>query len=165
MIVFDSSTLILLTKIELIEYVLDDYKGDALITAAVKAETIVKETFDGALINRLIETGKIKVRTIEGVEIEKLMDDFRLGKGEAETIIMALRLKGGLVATDDKNAIKACKILRLDFATAMDFLVRAKEKNLLDIERSLAMLGKLTKFGRYSKEIVTDVKAKITGGK
>ncbi|MBI2145103.1 hypothetical protein HYU18_02155 [Candidatus Woesearchaeota archaeon] len=165
MIVFDSSTLILLTKIELINPVLNDYKGDAFIAEAVKAETTAKEAFDGSIIKRLVETGKIKVKNAEGAETAKLMDDFRLDKGEAETITLALRLKNSLVATDDKNAIKACKVVRVDFATAMDFLIRAKEKGLLDVEMSLAMLEKLTKFGRYAQGIVKDSKAKLIGGK
>ena len=165
MIIFDSSTLILLTKIGLIRYVLNDYKDDAFITAAVKAEATAKVTFAGLLIKHFIETGKIKVKATEGNEIAKLMTDFRLDRGEAETIALALKLKGSLVATDDKNAINACRVVRLDFATAVDFLVRAKEKELLEREEAFVMLEKLTKFGRYSFDIVKEAKAKIAGGK
>ena len=34
-----------------------------------------------------------------------------------------------VVATDDRNAIRACKMLHLEFITAIAFLIRAFEKD------------------------------------
>ena len=164
MIVFDSSTLILLAKIGLIEAVVSGYKGIILITETVMAEITAKETFDGLLIKKLVEAGKIKVKITTGNEIIKLMNDFNINRGEAETIAAALKNPESLVATDDKNAIKACKLIGLPFATTIDFLLKMQKKGLLSKEQVLILLEKLSNFGRYSSEIVENAKSKITGG-
>ena len=164
MIVFDSSTLILLAKTELIDAVISGYKGVILMTGTVMAEITAKESLDGLLIKKLVETGKIKVKITTGNEIIKLMKDFNIDKGEAETIAAPLKNPGSLVATDDRNAIKACKLIGLPFATSMGFLIKLQKERLLSKERALTMLEKLSNFGRYRSEIVENARSKITGG-
>ena len=88
------------------------------------------------------------------------MEDFNLNSGEAEAIILALKNKGTL-ATDDKNAINACKLLNISFTTSIDILIRAKEKNLMTIEESHVKLDKLSKYGRFKKSIIEDVRTRL----
>lgn len=40
----------------------------------------------------------------------KLMEDFNIDEGEAEALILAIQEKAIMVATDDRNAIRACKL-------------------------------------------------------
>jgi predicted nucleic acid-binding protein len=52
-----------------------------------------------------------------------------LGIGEAEALVLALEKEAVVVATDDRNAIRACKVLRINFVTSLGILVRAVEKD------------------------------------
>ncbi len=165
MIVFDASTLILLAKVEALDMFWGDYKGEIVIPREVEKEATVKRTFDGLLISKRIAEGKIRVVEAPGRVAPKLMQDFSLNQGEAEAIALALKNKDALLATDDKNAIKACKLLNLDFTTAVDFIVRAREKSLLKQEDALTKLTELARYGRYKKEIIKNAESKIIGGK
>jgi len=69
-----------------------------------------------------------------------------------------------VIATDDRNAIRACKLLKIDFLTAVAFLVRSAEKDLIPKDEALIKLRKLHSIGRYSNKIIEDATVKIKGG-
>jgi len=160
MIVFDSSTIILLAKTELLDVLINSYKGDILITKGVERESTIKEIFDGLLIKKRIEEGKIKVKIIDDRNVESFMWDFKIGLGEAEALFLALKERS-ILATDDKNAINACKLLKIPFTTAIDVLIIAKGKKLISDEEIKIKLNQLAKFGRYKKEILEDAKRRL----
>jgi len=88
MIVFDSSTLILLAKIDLLERITSRFK--VIITKEVKKESVNKECFDAKLIGRLIKEKKIKVGGITRErDKEKLEQDFNIEEGEASALLLA----------------------------------------------------------------------------
>ena len=58
MIVFDSSTLILLAKKELLDVFLNNFDGIVAIPKVVREETCNKKTFDALLIEKRIEEEK-----------------------------------------------------------------------------------------------------------
>ncbi|MBI3754550.1 MAG: hypothetical protein HY265_00070 [Deltaproteobacteria bacterium] len=66
-----------------------------------------------------------------------------------------------MLATDDRNAIRACKILKLEFITAIAVLIRAFEKNLIDRDEVVVKLQKLKSVGRYSRTIIEDAVKRI----
>ena len=165
MIVFDASTLILLAKVEALDTFLGDYKEEVVIPREVEKEATAKKTFDGLLISKRLAEGKIRVAEAPSDVALKLMQDFSLKQGEAEAIALAAKNTDALLATDDKNAIKACKLLKISFTTAVDFIVRASEKNLVKREDALAKLGQLAQYGRYHEGIIKDAERKISGGK
>jgi len=165
MIVFDSSTLILLAKIEIIELFITDFQGDVVIPERVKYEVTSKGGDETILITQLIKERRIKVLKIkDGKKINKLMEDFNIDRGEAEAIVLALQKGYRTVATDDRNAIKACKLLKIDFVTAIAFLIRAFEKGLIDKDMAFTKLNKIKSIGRYSEKIIKDAMEKIKGG-
>jgi predicted nucleic acid-binding protein len=89
---------------------------------------------DGLLIQQRIREGRLSVRQVRQSRVAtRLMQDFRLGLGEAEALVLALENEeeAAAVATDDRNAIRACKVLRLGFVSSLGILVRAVEKHLL----------------------------------
>jgi predicted nucleic acid-binding protein len=117
------------------------------------------------LITKLISEKKIKVMKVKEKEkVKKLMMDFNIDRGEAEAILLALQKGCRVIATDDRNAIKACKLLKLDFITVISILTRAFEKGLIERDEALAKLDKLSSVGRYSKKIINDATERITGG-
>ena len=164
--IMDSSTLILLAKCGLLDIFIDNLKSQLIIPKAVEAEcTSKKDTFDAKLITQRIKEGKIQVQTINNLKIyKKLMRDFNIAKGEVEALTLCLE-KIQLLLTDDKKAINACKILRLPFATAPDVLIRAYEKGLIKKVYAMSIFDKLMRYGRYSKDIIQDVKDRLMEGK
>ena len=160
--IIDSSTLILLAKSGLLDIFIDNLKSQLIIPKAVEYEsTSKKDSYDAKLIIQRINDKKIQVQTASNVKVcKKLMRDFNISKGEAEALTLCLD-KHQLLLTDDKKAINACKILRLAFATAPDILIRAVEKGLIEKEQAMLIFEKLMRYGRYSEDIIHDLKDKL----
>ena len=161
-IVFDSSTLILLAKTELLGIVSDDIQ--IIISKMIMTECSVKNTFDAKLISSLIDNRKIEVVTANKEAVSALCKDFRIHAGEAESLSIALKRKLSL-AVDDLPAIKACKILNIQFTTAIHFLINVAGKRKIDREMALVKLEKLSLYGRYNKRIIDDAAKRLKGGK
>ena len=162
MIVFDSSTLILLAKIEMLELFISNYKGRLLIPEMVRAEVCIKGMEETPLITRLIAENKIEVVKIgHGGTVKKLMEDFNIQAGEAEALLLSAQEGAAAIATDDRNAIRASKFLKLEFITAITVLIRAVEKGLIDRNIAVIKLKKLQSVGRYSKAIIDDAMRQI----
>lgn len=165
MVVLDSSTLILLAKIEILETFVLDYSGKILIPGKVREETCVEWEEEAPLIERLIKSTKLQVVRIESARLsKKLMEDFHIDAGEAEAVGLAFKEKASIVATDDRNAIRACKMLGVNFTTAIAILIRAFEKNLLEKDEALIKLQKLESVARYNRAIIADARKRIEGG-
>ena len=96
--------------------------------------------------------------------VKRFMDDFSIDAGAAEALTLAGEKKAGIVTTDDRNAIRACKLLKLEFVTAVSFLIRAVEKGVLSKDEGIVKLRQLQSIGRYSKQILDDAAQQIQGG-
>lgn len=165
MIIFDSSTLILLAKIYLLDIFVLNFNAAVLMPEKVAAEVRDKNFEESPLISKLIKDEKIKILKIKKRKLTiKLMSDFNIDEGEAEAISLALQEKINIIATDDRNAIRACKVLKIEFITAISVLLRAHEKGLIDKDIALVKLQKLASIGRYSKSIIADAEKHLRGG-
>jgi predicted nucleic acid-binding protein len=162
-LVFDSSTLILVAKME----VLDSFLGSVELEVAVPVEVekeccAVKKSLDALMIQKALDESRIKVVAVKDKRlVSKLQGDFGLGRGEAESIALALAKKARVVGIDDKNGINACKLLGIAFTTAIGILVRLREKELLTVNEALVKLEALGKHGRYKQSIVEDSRRKL----
>ena len=164
MILFDASTLILLAKIEMLDIFVTGFEKKVVISDKVWEEVLEGSSPDVPLIARLVEERRIDVlRPKDKKLVRRLMEDFNIDEGEAETLTLAMEKKASLVATDDKNAIRACKVMRLDFTTAIAVLVRACERNLIQADEALVKLQKLQSFARYKKTIIETARNQIEG--
>ncbi len=150
-IVLDASTLILLAKMDLLRTLTKQV--NILIPTAVKEEsTKKKELFDAQVISQLIADKKIQVISMKQTPlIEILEKDFLLGKGESQAITLA-KTKKTLLGIDDKQGIKACKVLGLKFTTVLAFIIRFYEKGLLKRNQALAKLERLNEYGWYPRK-------------
>lgn len=155
MIIFDASTLILLAKIELLKEISKEV--EIIIAVEVKNEaTRKKDLFDVQIIRELIEQDIIRIEEVKDRKsIEKLKKDFNIAEGEAASLVLA-KGKGFILATDDGPAIKAAKILGVHFTTAIDFLIRAYEREILTKKIAMSKLDRLSKYGRYTSRIIED---------
>ena len=158
MIVFDTSTLILLAKIDILQLVLHKYGG--VIPESVKEEIIYKKAMDTELIVQQIKDGNLTLEKNPSKDkMKHILKDFPLGRGEVAALIIAKR-KDIVLATDDGLAIKVCKIFGVKFATAIHFLIGAG----LDKSLAMAKLKLLKKYGRYSADIIKDAEERIRKG-
>lgn len=167
MIIFDSSTLILIAKIELLSPLLAGMESRVAIPTEVERECCgVKKTFDALMIQKALDESRIQVLSVKSHKfIGRLQADFSLGKGEAEALALALKEKAQWLGIDDKNAINAAKLLGIPFTTAVGILVRSREKGLLNHGEALAKLTALAKYGRYKHAIVEDARQRMEASK
>lgn len=160
--VFDSSTLILLAKTELVRLVSEDIQ--IIIPKMVRVECTHKDIFDARLISSLITKEKVKVANVKREPVEKLLKDFKIHAGEAEALALALKRQLPLAA-DDLPTIKVCKILNIKFATAIHFLINQTEEGKIDRDTAIVKLEKLSLYGRYNRRIIDDAAKRLKGGR
>jgi predicted nucleic acid-binding protein len=167
MLIFDASTLILLTRIELIDIFLAASTQDAVIPVEVEKECCsAKTTLDSLVIRRAIADSKISVLEVKDRKLVlKLQNDFSLGLGEAEAIALAVWKKANLLAIDDKNGINACRLVGIAFTTAANILVSCRDKGLLKSNEALKKLILLERYGRYKKAILEEVRSRLEARK
>ena len=165
MIVLDASTAILLAKAELLDAFVEAVGQPVVMPKEVERECYGRrEALDALLIEGAIKEQRITVRVVrQQKQYEKLRRDFPLGRGEAAAITLALASEGALVATDDRQAIIACKLLRIPFITALTVLVRMREKGLLSSEEAESKLAVLVRYGRYKQRIVDAARLALEG--
>jgi predicted nucleic acid-binding protein len=163
MIVFDASTLILIAKAELLDFVFADIELEAAIPVEVEKECCgVKKSLDALLIQKALDELRLKVIAVKNKKlVVKLQQDFSLGRGEAEAVVLTLAEKAQILGIDDKNGINACKLLGITFTTAIGILVRSCEKGLLTGSEALTKLTTLAKHGRYKESILEDARRKL----
>lgn len=163
MFVFDSSTLILTAKMELLDLFLNGIEMEVAIPQVVEEECCGgQKTLDALMIQKAVDESRIKVRSVRNRKlVRKLEEDFSMGRGESEAIALALQEKARLVGIDDKRGINACKLTGIPFTTAIAILLRSREKDLIDRNDALARLSSLARHGRYKSSILEDAKRRL----
>lgn len=163
MIVFDASTLILISKAELLDSFLASIKLQVGIPAEVARECCsAKKTLDSLMIQNAVDQSRISIIRVRDKKlVAKLQVDFGLGMGDAEAIALALKERSELLGIDDKNGINACKLSGIPFTTALNILLREFESGLMDPHAALARLALLAKHGRYSNSILSEARMKV----
>ena len=162
MFVFDSSTLILTAKMELLDLFLSEIGMEVAIPRAVEEECCGKKTLDALMIQKALDESRLTVRSVRNRKLVlKLEQDFSMGRGEAETIALALQEQARLVGVDDKSGINACKLTGVPFTTAIAILLRSRQKGLIDRNDALARLSLLARHGRYKSSILEDAKRRL----
>jgi predicted nucleic acid-binding protein len=163
MLIFDSSTLILITKIEMLDAFLKHIGMEIAIPKAVEDECRGgKKTLDALVIRKALDESRIKVRGVRNRKlVAKLEEDFSLGRGESEAIALALQEKALLVGIDDKNGINACKLTGVPFTTAVGTLVRSRQKGLIGWSDAPIKLSALAEYGWYMDAILEDARLRM----
>jgi predicted nucleic acid-binding protein len=151
-----------MAKADILDKIIKHLQKNLAITNQVYNESTSKiDAYDAKIIKKRIEEKAIRKKRIKNLELCKnIQDDFNLGKGEAETIVFCLENKISLI-TDDKKAMKACKILRIKFTTVPNLLIRLYNKGLVTKIEADLYLKRLEKFGRYSNDILQKIKGDL----
>ena len=116
-IVVDTSSLIALERINLLEILCQLYKE------VIVPESVIKEFGN-------ISLPCLSIRKIESNLLKLLITDLNLGKGEAEVIALANQ-KGLTVVIDDSKARKVAENMGLKLTGTIGVLMRAEKEGLI----------------------------------
>ena len=152
MIISNSSTLILISKVGLTSKLLDHINMLA-IPEEVYEEIIEKEEFENLLIKKEIELKRIVVKKVDTKRYKNKINQFRLDKGETSAYALFCESKGTVILTDDKELIKLCRIENIPFICAMAIVIKLYKEKVIKKEEALEKLNSLNGYGRYSKDI------------
>lgn len=152
MLVSNSSTIILVAKITLLQKFLDEVKNVS-ITNVIYEEVLKKDSFENLIIKKEIEKDRIKIVRIEESHYSNILKQFKLDEGEASTFALYSNKKYKAVLTDDKELIKVCKINNIPFISAMAIIVRLFRRKVISKNEALEKMVRLQGYGRYSNEV------------
>ncbi len=168
LVVADSSALILLCKIDLLELLCNKHE-------IIIPEEVYKESIDDGLIERhpdalrlkqLTDCKKIKIQKVGNMKIlRQLVEVHGLGKGEAEAICLISEGKASVVALDDFKGIKYCERLKIPFTTTIRLILDSLQDKVIDQKTATEMIKELAVKGRYSNQIIFDALEKLEGEK
>ena len=161
-LVSDSSTLILLIKSGLVEYILRT--TTIIIPQKVYEESvkIPKETGykDAYEIDNLVIKKKIKIGKVDEKTAKKFETMFKLAGGEKDSLALAFELKLPMLC-DDKKGRNAAKVLNIKTISAISLLEALCKKRRINKKMALKSLDKLQKYGWYKEDLIDYVRRKI----
>src|ERR1700688_1100140 len=101
MFLFEASTLILIAKTEILDALLREVGLDVAIPLEVEKECCsVRKSLDALMIRKALDESRIRVIAVKDRKlVTKVEEDFGLGRGEAEAIVLALAVKVGVRGT------------------------------------------------------------------
>ncbi len=156
-VVSDASTLVLLQKIALLDKLIKDFSF--IIPQEVYNEAVIKgkhiKSKDAYSIENKIKNNTIKVKNIKDKKkFNQIINEFGLGEGETEAIVLFFQEKADTLATDDHKAINVCKIYGVPFITALTFALTAFELKIVNKNEANGMIKDLGIYGRYKDQLI-----------
>lgn len=134
----NASPIIILTKIDLIEETLKFY-GQIEISQHVYQEAILNgikiRKQDAIILNALLKAGKIKIIELNKNNkkiSEKIINNYSLDKGEAETIALAIQLNKKEVLMDEFIGRKITKLFNIKPKGTLRVLLELYNKNYIE---------------------------------
>ncbi len=154
-IVIDASSLILLSKISVLEKLL--IKNKCISPKLVYEEVIKgkeKGRKDSLLIERLFSERKILLENSDKIITNKIRNMYNLKGGELEVVSIAFGKKDRIILSDDRKCINVSKALKIDFITSLDVVVALYKKKHTSREKAINCIEKLEEYGWYRKDII-----------
>ena len=152
----DSCSIILLAKATILEILSD--KQDLFVTEEVYKEILKgkdKNFADALLIEKLVKEKKIKIIDVTSTGlIKKLVQDFNLGVGEAETLALAIDEQCDAVLTDNKQGRKTALVYNLNLIGSIDAITALYKLRSIDKDKAVGGLKGLRKFGWFQDYLI-----------
>lgn len=114
-----------------------------------------KKLLDALLLERLVKEKNIGLKKANQKIVNKLINDFSLGYGEAESIALALESKNVLL-TDNKQGRKAAKIYGLTLIGSIEVIVSLYKNKRINKEKSLSALHILRRHGWFHDYLIEE---------
>ena len=164
-VVIDSCSIILMAKATVLEEFVK-WK-ESIITEQVYCEVMEgkeKKLFDALLLSKLVDEKKILKNNPKGKEMaKKLMDDFGLGKGEAESIAVAIENNSPII-TDNKQGRKAAKIYGMALLGSIDVITALYKVKKITKEKAVNALKSLKEHGWFNDYLIENALEDIKNG-
>ena len=156
-IVSDASTLILLQKIGLLDKLVKNFK--IVISEEIYKEAVLKgkarKFSDSYQIENKINENLVKIVKIKDRnKAIQLVNEFGIGEGEAQSIVLFSQEKADILAADDHKSINVCKVYRIPFMTALTFALDSCKRNIIRKNEAKEMIESLSIYGRYKDELI-----------
>ena len=162
-IAVDSCSIILLAKATVLEALSKKYK--LFITGNVYKEILNgkdKKFADALLTEKLVKDKRIHTKkAASNILIKKLVQDFNLGDGEAETLALAINKECDVIVTDNKQGRKTALIYGLNLAGSIEVVVSLYKLKLIDKEKAIGGLKKLREFGWFHDYLIDNALEEI----
>ena len=155
-IAVDLCSIILLAKATILEILSD--KHDLFVTEEVYKEILKgrdKKFIDAFLTEKLVKEKKIKIIDITSTSlIKKLMQDFNLGIGEAETLALVIDKQCDTVLTHNKQGRKTAFIYNLNLIGSIDAITALYKLRSIDKDKAVGGLKRLREFGWFQDYLI-----------
>lgn len=157
-LVIDTCSIILLAKATVLQG-FAEWK-ELMITKGVYDEVMEgksKQLLDALVLERLVEEKKIIIKEDTKKEVaQKLITDFGLGLGEAESIAAALETKEKMIVTDNKQGRKTAKVQELKLVGSIDVVMALYKTKRIGKEKAIGALKILKEKGWFQEYILQD---------
>ncbi len=139
-VIFDTNALITSCKfyvhgLPVIKHVVE--RCEIIISHSVNEEVVSAEGRypDAVVAKELIRDGKIKIRRVPFLDYD-VLDRYKLGKGEKESIVLAVEMGEELdfIVTDDRLAYIVIDRMEIKKALFLDLIVELVERSSMDLE-------------------------------
>ncbi len=134
----NASPLITIAKLGILKELLVLYKNIE-ITEEVYSETIIKglekNKPDAILLNALKQEGKIKIISLDKKHTnisKKIEKNYKIDKGESETIALALQLKQNSLIMDESLGRKVSKLFEIKPKGSLRIILELYESKIID---------------------------------
>ena len=159
-VVKDSMILINLAKITLLEASCD-YFSKVIISKGIFEESVIdgknKGMEDALLIESVIKKGKIEVKNLRDKKLIKMINQFNIYGGEAESLALYLQEKGDLLISDDYNLRKKKESVNAKIIGSLSVILRLRKNNKIGKEKFLMSVNKMREIGWFSSSILDKV--------
>jgi len=153
-LVFNSSPLIFLARLGLIENVIEHFENYNLyLPTAVANEVAVKSDQASISIKRLIESQQLEVQNINLISLANSLNE-RLGKGESDAIVLAIELQTDYIILDDAAARKEAMRLGLNVKGTLAIIRLLQKQQKISIKDTDDFYKKLMKINFRIKRTI-----------
>ena len=154
-IIADTSPLILLSKLALLELVCKHFP--VITTSIVYHEaTRKKDLPDSKHIAKLKKDGKITIHYVDDVLINKYSDEWGFGQGEASAFAL-VENTGGVLLIDDFAAIRSARALNIKYITTPVLIYTLSDKKIILQKQAIDKLIVLREYSWISQEVIDTV--------
>lgn len=163
--IIDACSVILLAKASVLEAFVD-WKSITLPEAVYEEvmEGRKLKALDSLLTERLVVEKKMKVvQVADKILLKKITDDFRFGKGESQTISIAIEQKLPVI-TDNRQGRKAAKVYGLKLVGSIEIVVSLVKANKIGKEKAISALRNLQKQGWFTDYLIDQAIREVSNG-
>jgi predicted nucleic acid-binding protein len=151
-VVADASSLILLAKCSLLRSYGQRVAlvAPRRVLAEAAGEKLWQNHPDAEEIARCAEEGLVRAEVVTSRRVLP----FALGAGEADAIRLFLAMGADLLLSDDRKALRTCRVLGIPFTTTPRVIVDLRHSGAIPQADARRALEKVAVAGRYSRDVI-----------